>query len=61
MEIDSSNDILMLLMGGTLFQILRRLHGLQILELRLFEGWQDFVPDFPNRLSKNTDWPEQFG
>ena len=52
-------------MGGSLLRILRRLHDIQLLELQLVDGWQEFVPNYnngrPKESSGDVDWPEHFG
>lgn len=68
LRIDLSPYVLMLFMGGSLLRILRRLHGIQSLELQLIEGWREFVPrkdhnnnPRPKESSANADWSEHFG
>ena len=67
LTVDLSHYVLMLFMGGSLLRILRRMHGIQSLELQLVHGWQGFIPPCaygartPKVSSANKDWLEHFG
>ncbi|KAF6220879.1 hypothetical protein HO133_002559 [Letharia lupina] len=50
--------VLMVFLEGSLLRILRRLRGLQSLQLQFDEAWGEFIP---NKSLRIPDWPERFG
>lgn len=61
-RIELSQYAMMLFLEGSLLRILRKLSGLQSLELELGEGWDTMIPTKGSTKSSQIyDWPERFG
>lgn len=58
LHIRLSHYVLMLFLEGSLLRILRRLRGLQSLQLQFDDVWDEFIPNNSLRI---PDWPERFG